>query len=84
MHLELFLVRVLISCALIVGVLSFFSSGAPAVFLRERYTGYIIPCRVLVVVLITTFLLSVRGLEFLLFDGGAGALLQLQWGRAGL
>jgi hypothetical protein len=33
-----------------------------------------------VVVQITFFLPSARGLEFLLFDGGAGALLWLQWG----
>jgi hypothetical protein len=41
----------------------FFSSGAPAVFLREWYVGYVTPCRVLVVVLITSFLPSVRGLS---------------------
>jgi hypothetical protein len=54
------------------------------VILREEYTGYVTPCRVLVVVPITSFLSSVRGLEFLLFDGGTGALLQLQWGALGL
>jgi hypothetical protein len=39
---------------------------------------------VLVVVLITSFLSSVRRLEFLLFDGGIGALLPSQWGALGL
>jgi hypothetical protein len=48
-HLELFLVRVLIPCVLVVGVLSFLA-GAPAEFFREGYAGYVIPCRVLVVV----------------------------------
>jgi hypothetical protein len=52
------------------------------VFLREGYVGYVTPCRVLVVQ-ITFFLPSVRALESLLFDGGTGALLQLQWGMLG-
>jgi hypothetical protein len=34
------------------------------------------PCRILVVVQITSFLPSAKGLEFLLFDRGTGALLQ--------
>jgi hypothetical protein len=77
-HLELFLARVFISCAPIVGVLSFFfpPPGALAVFFREGYAGYVTPCGALVVVPISSFLPSVRGLEFLLFDGGSGALLQ--------
>jgi predicted metal-dependent hydrolase len=54
------------------------------VFLREGYAGYVTPCRVLVVVLITFFLSSVSGLEFLLFDGDTGSLLKLQWGALGL
>jgi hypothetical protein len=62
------------------GFSGFFSPGAPTVFLRERYAGYIIPCRVLVVVQITIFLSSVRGLECLIFYGSAGALLQSQFG----
>jgi hypothetical protein len=62
----------------------FFSPGAPTVFLRERYAGYVTPCSVLVVVPITSFLPSVRGLEFPFFDGGTGALLQSQWGSLGL
>jgi hypothetical protein len=36
------------------------------------------------VVTITSFLLSVRGLEFLLFDGGTMALLKLKWGAPGI
>jgi hypothetical protein len=36
------------------------------------------------VVLITSFLPSVRGLEFLLFDGVTGFLQQSQWGALGL
>jgi hypothetical protein len=55
-----------------------FSHVALAMFLREGYAGYLIPCRILVVVLITSFIPSVRGLEFLLFDGGIGILLQSQ------
>jgi hypothetical protein len=54
------------------------------VFLREGYAGYVIPCRVLVVVLITSFLPLKRGLEFLLFDGGVGILLLLQCSAVGL
>jgi hypothetical protein len=42
------------------------------VFLREGYAGYVIPCRVLVVVPVASFLPSVRRLEFLFFDGGKG------------
>jgi hypothetical protein len=37
---------------------------------------YLNPYSVLVVVPITSFLSSVKGLEFLLFDGGSRALLQ--------
>jgi hypothetical protein len=54
-HLELFLVRVFIPCAPIVGVLRFFSPGAPAVFLREGYAGNVTSCWVLVVLQITFF-----------------------------
>jgi hypothetical protein len=54
------------------------------VFLREGYVGYVTLCRVLLVMQITSFLPEVKGLEFLLFDGGAGALLQSQWGALGL
>jgi hypothetical protein len=57
-----------------------FSPNALAVFLREGYAGYVTLLRVLVVVLITSFLSSVGRLELLLFGGGTGALLQLQWG----
>jgi hypothetical protein len=53
----------------------FFYLGAPAVFLRKGFAGYVTPCSVLVVVPISSFLPSVRGLEFLLFDGGTGAFL---------
>jgi hypothetical protein len=35
-------------------------------------------------VLITSFLSSDRWLEFLLFDGGTGVLLQSQWGALGI
>lgn len=46
----------------------------------ERDTLDMLPFSgVLVIVPITSFLPSVRGLEFLLFDGCAGALLQLLW-----
>jgi hypothetical protein len=58
----------------------FFSPGAPAVFLREGYARNVNHCRVLVVVQITSFLPSVRGLNFPLFDGGIGTLPQSQWG----
>jgi hypothetical protein len=50
------------------GVLVFFS-GAPGVFLREGCAENVTPCRVLVVVQTTSFLPSVSGLEFPLFDG---------------
>jgi hypothetical protein len=50
------------------------------VFLREGYAGYVTSCCVLVVVLITSFLPSVRWLEFPFFNGGTGALLQSQRG----
>jgi hypothetical protein len=75
---------VLMSCAPVVGVLRFFfSPGVPTIFLREGFAGYFTPCRILVV-LITSFLLSVRVMEFLLFDGGVGTLLLLQWGALGV
>jgi hypothetical protein len=45
----------------------------------EGYAGNVTPCRVLVVVQITSFLPSARGLEFLLFDGGVGTLLKSLW-----
>jgi hypothetical protein len=61
----------------------FFPPGTPAVFLRQGYAGYVTPCRVLVGVAIASFLPSVRRLEFSLFDGGLGALLQSQWGNNG-
>jgi hypothetical protein len=77
MHLELFLVRVLILCAPVVGVFSFFSPGAPTVFLREGYAGYVTPCRVLVAVLITSLLPSRKGLELLVFDGAQGLFCSL-------
>jgi hypothetical protein len=53
----------------VVGVLRgfFFLPGAPAVFLREGYAGYLTPCTVPVVVQITSFLSSARRLEFPLF-----------------
>jgi hypothetical protein len=53
------------------------------VFFREEYAVCVTPYRVLVVP-INSFLPSLRGLEFLLFDGGAGVLLQSQWGVLGL
>jgi hypothetical protein len=49
----------------------FFSPEDSAIFLREGYAGNVIPCGVLVVVQITSFLPSAKGLEFLLFDGGS-------------
>jgi hypothetical protein len=48
----------------------FFSLGVPAVFLREGYAGNVTSCRV--IVQITSFLSSVRGLELQLFDGAHG------------
>jgi hypothetical protein len=85
-HLELFLVRILVPYAPVVGVFVFFffPPGTPAVFVREGYAGYVALCRVLIVVLITTFLFSARGLDFQLFDGGIRALLQSQLGALGL
>jgi hypothetical protein len=71
-HLELVLVRVLISYIPVVGVLRCFSPGTPALFLREGYVGCVTPCRILVVVPITSFLPSVRRLEFLFFGGLQG------------
>jgi hypothetical protein len=62
----------------------FVPPGALAVFFREEYARYVTPCWVLVVVPIVSFLTSVRGLKFPLFNGGKGALLQLQWGALGL
>jgi hypothetical protein len=44
--------------------------------LREGYAGYVTDCRVLVVVPIASFLPSVRGMEFPLFEEGVGTLLQ--------
>jgi hypothetical protein len=64
MPLELFFVMFLISCVPVAG---FFPPGAPAVFLRGGCAGYVTLWRDLVLVPITTFLLSVRRLEF--FDG---------------
>jgi hypothetical protein len=52
----------LISCAPVVDGLP---PGAPAGFLREGCAGPALPCRVLVVVLITCFLPSVRGMGVL-------------------
>jgi hypothetical protein len=71
-HLELFLVTVLISCAPVVGVLSFlfFNLGAPTVLLRAVY---VTPCRILAVVMITSF-------SFLSEGAGVHALL---WWRKG-
>jgi hypothetical protein len=63
--------------------LRFFSPGAPAVFLSVGYAGYVTPCRVLIVVPIISFLSSLRGLEFPLFDWSSEALLQSQWGMLG-
>jgi hypothetical protein len=54
------------------------------VFLRQGYAGYVTPSKVLVVVPITCSLASVMGLKLLLFEGGAGTLLQLQRGVLGL
>jgi hypothetical protein len=62
-------------------------SGCLAVsFCIEIYASGVVctPCKVLIVVPITSFLYSARGLEFLLFDRDAGALLQSQWGVLGL
>jgi hypothetical protein len=53
----------------------FFTSKAQAVVLREGYAGSAALCRVLVVVTVTSFLPSVRGMEFSFFDGGSVALL---------
>jgi hypothetical protein len=55
-----------------------FSPVASAVFLRDGYAGNVTPCRVLVMVQITSFLFSVRGLELQLYDGGVEHLLQSQ------
>jgi hypothetical protein len=82
-HLELFWVRILISCAPVVGVLNFFSWSSSS-FLRKGYAGNVTPVRVLVLMLITSFLPSVKGLEFLLFDVDVESLLQSQWGVLGL
>jgi hypothetical protein len=72
MHLELVWVRVLISCGPVVGVLRFFFSWNSSSFPQR---GNVTPCSA-VVVQITSFLPSARGLEFLLFDGSTGTLLQ--------
>jgi hypothetical protein len=74
MHLDSFLVRVLIPFAPIVGLFCFLffflSPGALAMYLREGFARYVIPCSVLVVVTITSFLSSLKRLELLLFDEG--------------
>jgi hypothetical protein len=67
----------------VVGVSSFFLLELQQ-FYTESYAGYVIPCRVLTVLPITSYFLSVRGLEFPLFDGGTGTLLHSQWGALGL
>jgi hypothetical protein len=51
---------VLIPCVPVLRILRFFSPGVPAIFFREGYAGNVTPCRVLVVVQITSFLPSVR------------------------
>jgi hypothetical protein len=92
MHLELFWVMVLISCVPVVSVLRFFLPGAPTAFFREEYAGYVTPCWVFVVVLVASFLPSVRRLEFPLFDWGhrdspvvtMGSIGSLCTGEAGL
>jgi hypothetical protein len=61
----------------------FFSPGAPGVLLREGYAGYIAPCWILVVLQITSFLPSVRELEFLLFDGSPGGSSAIMVGGTG-
>jgi hypothetical protein len=83
MHLELFWARVLISCAPVVVVLRFFFWSSSS-FPQRGYTGNVTFSRVLVVVLITSFLPSVRGLEFLLLDGGMGTLQKSYWGMLSL
>jgi hypothetical protein len=75
---------VLILSAPVVDVLSFFPPESPAMFLSEKYVGYVTPYRILAVMSITSFLPSAGGLEFPLFDEGTGALLQWQWGALGL
>jgi hypothetical protein len=45
------------------------------VFLREVHAGYVIPCRVFVLMPVVSFLPSVRGLEYPLSDGSPEALL---------
>jgi hypothetical protein len=61
MLLGFFGVMVLIPCVPVVGVLIFFSPGAPAVFLREGYAGYVSHCRILFMLKIISFLPSLRG-----------------------
>jgi hypothetical protein len=82
MNLELFLVRVLTKRPMtydpIVWGFEFFSSGAPAVFFREDGMLEMVPLLVCLFCCRLPLLPSVRGLEFLLFDGGAWTLLQSQ------
>jgi hypothetical protein len=78
MHLELFFVMLLISHAIVVVFSFLFFSWRCSSVPQREYAVYVIPCRVLIVVPIVSFLPSVRGLKFLLFNEGAGALLQLQ------
>jgi hypothetical protein len=75
MLLQWFFIIVLILYAPVVDVLRFFSPGAPVVLLIEGYAGYITPCRIFAVVPISPFISSVRGMEFLFFEGGTGVLL---------
>jgi hypothetical protein len=84
MHLELFWVKLLIPCAPGVGFCGFFLSWCSHSIPQRGVRWILYPCRVLVVVPITSFFSSARGLEFLLFDGGARALLQSHWGILGL
>jgi hypothetical protein len=53
---ELILVKVLITCALVVGDLRGFFPGSPAVFLREGHSVYVSYSRILIVVQIPSFL----------------------------
>jgi hypothetical protein len=83
-HLELFLVRVLIPCASIVGVLSFFLQELNQYPQRGVcWKCYPFQGSCCGVDYLFSALSEVRGLEFLLFDWGTGTLLQSQRGVLG-
>jgi hypothetical protein len=82
-HLELFLVRILILCVPVVGVLSFFS-GTSSSILQRGVCWICSLCRVLLVLQITSFFSSLMELELLLWCGCGGAPVVTEWSTRSL